>query len=159
MYAQSLSCVWLFAMPWTVAHQAPLSMGIFQARYWSGQPIPSPGDLPDPGTYQGLLNCRRILYQLSYQGSPLNICVFSRSVVSKSLGPHGLYCARLLCPWGFSRQEQWNGLPCPPPGDLPNPGSNPGLPHCRRILYTLSHQGSPWYLYFRSNNTGFLINL
>ena len=29
--------------------------------------------------------------------------------------------ARLLCPWGFSRQEYWNGLPCPPPGDLPNP--------------------------------------
>src|SRR5574337_949145 len=29
---------------------------------------------------------------------------------------------RLLCPWGFSRQEYWSGLPCPPPGDLPNPG-------------------------------------
>jgi len=26
------------------------------------------------------------------------------------------------CPWGFSRQEYWSGLPCPPPGDLPNPG-------------------------------------
>ena len=30
---------------------------------------------------------------------------------------------RLLCPWGFSRQEYWSGLPCPPPGDLPNPGT------------------------------------
>ena len=29
---------------------------------------------------------------------------------------------RLLCPWGLSRQETWSGLPCPPPGDLPNPG-------------------------------------
>ena len=29
---------------------------------------------------------------------------------------------RLLCPWGFSRKEYWNGLPFPPPGDLPNPG-------------------------------------
>ena len=29
---------------------------------------------------------------------------------------------RLLCPWRFSRQEYWNGSPCPPPGDLPNPG-------------------------------------
>ena len=29
---------------------------------------------------------------------------------------------RLLCPWGFSRQEYWRGLPCPPPGKLPNPG-------------------------------------
>ena len=40
---------------------------------------------------------------------------------------------------GFSRQEYWNGLPCSPPGDLPNPG----LPHCRQILYHLSHQRSP----------------
>jgi len=29
---------------------------------------------------------------------------------------------RLLCPWGFSRQEYWGGLPCPPPEDLPDPG-------------------------------------
>ena len=45
----------------------------------------------------------------------------------------------LLCPWGFSRQESWSGLPCPPPGDLPNPG----FPHCQQILYCLSRQGSP----------------
>jgi len=32
----------------------------------------------------------------------------------------------LLCPWGFSRQEYGSGLPCPPPGDLPNPGVEPG---------------------------------
>ena len=50
---------------------------------------------------------------------------------------------RLLCPWGFSRQEYSNGLPCPPPGDLPTQGSNPGLPHCRQVLYCLSHQRSP----------------
>ena len=44
---------------------------------------------------------------------------------------------------GFSRQEYWSGLPCPPPGDLPDPGLNLGLLHCRHILYSLSHQGSP----------------
>ena len=84
---------------------------------------------------------------------------------------------------GFSRQPYWSGVPCPPPGDLPNPGikprspalqadsllsespgkpkntgmgslsllqgifqtqgSNPGLQHCRQILYHLSHQGNP----------------
>ena len=32
---------------------------------------------------------------------------------------------RLLCPWGFSRQEYWSGWPCPPPGDLPDPGIEP----------------------------------
>ena len=42
-------------------------------------------------------------------------------------------------PWGFSRQEYWNGLPCLPPRIPPIPG----LPHCGQILYTLSHQGSP----------------
>ena len=43
------SCVKLFATPWTVAHQAPLSMGFFRQEYWSGLPFPPPGDLPDPG--------------------------------------------------------------------------------------------------------------
>ena len=43
---------------------------------------------------------------------------------------------------GFSRQECWSGLPFPSPGDLPNQGSNLGLPHCRQTLYHLSHQGS-----------------
>ena len=36
--------------PWTVAHQAPLSMGFSRQEYWSGVPCPSPGDLPNPGT-------------------------------------------------------------------------------------------------------------
>ena len=36
--------------PWTVAHQALLSMGFSRQEYWSGLPCPSPGDLPDPGT-------------------------------------------------------------------------------------------------------------
>ena len=43
----------------------------------------------------------------------------------------------------FSRQEYWSGLPFPSPGDLPDPGIEPGLPHCRQTLYRLSHQRSP----------------
>ena len=46
---KSLSRVRLFATPWTVAYQAPLSMGFSRQEYWSGLPFPSPGDLPDPG--------------------------------------------------------------------------------------------------------------
>ena len=38
-----------FETPWTVALQAPLSMGFPRQEYWSGLPFPSPGDLPDPG--------------------------------------------------------------------------------------------------------------
>ena len=41
---KSLSRVWLFATPWTVAHQAPASMGFSRQEYWSGLPFPSPGD-------------------------------------------------------------------------------------------------------------------
>ena len=53
------------------------------------------------------------------------------------------WTARLLCPWGFSRQEYWSELPCPPPRDLPNRGIKPSFPHCRQIHYHLTHQGSP----------------
>ena len=41
--------VGLFATPWTIAHQAPLSMGFFRQEYWSQLPFPSPGDLPNSG--------------------------------------------------------------------------------------------------------------
>ena len=44
-----LSRVRLFATPWTVARQAPLSMGFSRQEYWSGLPFPPPEDLPDPG--------------------------------------------------------------------------------------------------------------
>ena len=52
----------------------------------------------------------------------------SRSVLSDSLRPHGLQPASFLCSQGFSRQEYWSGLPCPPPGDVPNPGIEPRSP-------------------------------
>ena len=46
---KSLSRVRLFATPWTVAHEAPPSMGFSKQEYWSGLPLPSSGYLPDPG--------------------------------------------------------------------------------------------------------------
>ena len=65
------------------------------------------------------------------------LCAYC-SVVSDSLLLHGLQPARLLCPWGFSRQEACCGLLCPPPGGVfPTQGLNPDLPHCRQILYHL----------------------
>ena len=65
---KSLSCVWLFATPWTVANQVPPSMGFSRQEYWSG--LPSPGDLPDPGSNLGLPHCRQPLYHLSHQEAP-----------------------------------------------------------------------------------------
>ena len=51
--AKSLSRVRLFVTPWTVAYQAPLSLGFSRQEYWSGLPFPSPGDLPNPGIEPG----------------------------------------------------------------------------------------------------------
>ena len=64
----SHSAVFLFAIPWTVACQAPLSMGFSRQESWSGLPCPSPGDLPNPG------------------------------VEPMSLWSHGLQYTRLPCP-------------------------------------------------------------
>ena len=50
---KSLSHVRLFATPWTVAYQAPPSMGFSRQECWSGLPFPFPGDLPDPGIEPG----------------------------------------------------------------------------------------------------------
>ena len=47
---ESLSCVQLFATPWVVVCQAPLSMEFSKQEYWSGELFPFPGDLPNPGT-------------------------------------------------------------------------------------------------------------
>ena len=75
-----LSCfsrVQLFATSWTVAFQAPLSMGFSRQEYWSGLPYPPPSDLPDPGIDPGPLTSTcigrhriRILYYWHHLGSP-----------------------------------------------------------------------------------------
>ena len=49
------------------------------------------------------------------------VCKFGENIHVKL----NFFFSRLLFPWGFSRQEYWNKLPCPPPGDLPNPETEP----------------------------------
>ena len=73
------------------------------------------------------------------------VCVFL--VMSDSLCPQGLQPARLLCPWGFSRQEYQRGLPCPTPGDFPIPGIKPRFP-------TLKADSLPSEPAGESKNTG-----
>ena len=79
VHAQSLSRVWLFATPWPVARQAPLSIEFSRQEYWSGIRPPPPGDLPHPGTKleSSCSSCivRQIYCQadslpLSYLGNP-----------------------------------------------------------------------------------------
>ena len=61
--------------------------------------------------------------------------------MSNSLHPHGLQPTRLLCPWGFPRQEYWSGLPCPPPEDVPDLGLN------QHLLYWQTGSLPPEYHY------------
>ena len=77
-----LSHVRLFATPWTVAHQAPLSLGFSRQEYWSGLPFPSPGDLPDPGVEAGSLALQVDSLPSEPPGKPDNL---SAAAAAKSL--------------------------------------------------------------------------
>ena len=80
------SRVLLFATPWTVAYQAPLSMGFSRQEYWSGLPFPSPGDLPDPGI-EPRSPALQTLYHPNHQGSPLWGLDFNKWVLGRSKFP------------------------------------------------------------------------
>ena len=62
--------------------------------------------------------------------------------MSNSSRPHGLQPTRLLHPWNFPGKSTEVGCHFLLHEILPTQGSNPGLPHCRQMLYRLSHQGS-----------------
>ena len=89
MHAQSLSHVRLLATPWTIAHQAPLSMEFFRQEYLTGQPFPSQGIFPTRESNLGFLHCRQILYRLSHQGSPFFWITVSISPAAVCRNPHG----------------------------------------------------------------------
>ena len=74
--------------------------------------------------------------------SPVSCMSESCSVMSNSLGPHGLYS-----PWNSPGQNTGVGSLSLLQGIFPNQGLNPGLLHCRWILYQLSYEGSPHLFY------------
>ena len=110
------SCLTLVT-PWTVARQAPLSMGFSRKEYWSGLSCPPPGDLPDPG----IEHRSPALQAASLPTEPpgkLRLCAMLLLLLSRF--SHVRLC---VTPWtavhqappsmGFSRQEYWSGLPLP----------------------------------------------
>ena len=109
---------------WTVALQAPLSMGFSRQEYWSGLPCPPPGDLSNPG--------------IKPVSPALQVDSLPTDHLGDSLRPHRLYS-----PWNSPGQNTGVGNLSLLQGIFPTQGSNLGLPHCRRILYQLSHKGSP----------------
>ena len=73
----SLSRVQLFATPWTVAYQAPPSMGFSRQEYWSSLPFPSPEDHPDPGIEPGSPTLQVDALPSQLPGKPPKICIKS----------------------------------------------------------------------------------
>ena len=138
---QSLSCVQLFVTPWTVAHQAPLSMGFFRQEYWNGLPFPSPGDIPNP--------------RIEHRSSALQADSLPSEPPGKPKakfrgGPSGLLfhnhhltdCPQLSpCSWASSR---WRGM------GAPGPQRAPGAAHINSWAPSLSslHEKSQDFILF-----------
>ena len=114
-----------------IACQAPLSMGFSRQEYWNGLPFPSPGDLHDPGIESASPVLAGRFFTTEPPGKPQ---YFSAAAAAKSLQSCPTLCdpvdviRQVPLSMGFSRQEYWNGLPFPSPGNLPGPGIEPGSP-------------------------------
>ena len=137
---KSLSCVRLFATPWTVAHQPPLSMGFSRQEYWSGLPFPSLGALPNPGIESRSPALQADSLPSETPRKPKESQSVTRSDMPDSLRPHGPKPARLLCPWNSPGNNTRVGRHSLLQGIFPTHESNWGLLNCRRILYQLSYQ-------------------
>ena len=94
--ACSLSCVWLFATSWTVAHQAPLSMGFSKQEYWSGVPFPPLEDLPNPGIEPVSPAWQADFLPLSHLGNPGGIPIYLNPVCLSSGVMCNLPCRRVI---------------------------------------------------------------
>ena len=89
------SRVWLFAILWTIACQAPLSMGFSKQEYWSELPFPFPGHLPDPGIARESLAAPALQADslpLNHQGSPLALSI-------SQFGLTAFQVSRISCGW------------------------------------------------------------
>ena len=119
MYAFSVvqSCPTLLD-PWTAAHQAPLSMAFSRQEILEWLP------LPPPGIFLRFRDWTQDCHIPCCQETPWCWC----GACMLSHFSHIRLCNPMDCsPLGssISKPEYWNGLPCPPPGDLPNPGTEP----------------------------------
>ena len=142
-----LSCVQLCETLWTVAHQAPLSMGFPRQDYWEGCHFLLQGIFLTQVSNPCLLSWQvdsLPLYHLGSTGTP-SVCV----IITQSCL---ILCNQASLSMGFSRQEYWSGLPCPPPGDLPDPEIEPRSPALQADSLPYEPPGKPvtpsMYCYF-----------
>ena len=105
LYLVTKSCLTL-ATPWTVACQAPLSMGFSRQEYWTGLPFPSPGDLPDPGIEprSPALQADSLPYELWGTESPLPSFHFLHFCVFEPVLPYATPTQASGCYW-FSHRN------------------------------------------------------
>ena len=130
--------------PWTVARQAPLSMGLLQARIREWVAMPSSRGSSGPRDRICVSCTAGRFFTAEPPGKPpcpLDVkvtqsCPTLCDPMSESLRPHGLYS-----PWNSPGQDTGVGRLSLLQGIFPTQGSNPGLPQCGRILYHLSHKG------------------
>ena len=73
------------ATPWTVAHQAPLSMEFSGQEYWRGLPYPPPGDLSNPGVKPRSPALQADTLPLGHQGSPINLQLYMKETTDKNV--------------------------------------------------------------------------
>ena len=152
--AQSLSRVWLFVTPWTVACQAPLSMEFSRQEYWSGVAVSfsrgssRPRDQTHVSYFAGRFFTTEMLGKPPNNSSWRYQFRFVQHYLCVKWQP--LSCVWLFeTPWPaahqallsmeFSRQEYWSGLPLPSPGVLSDPGIGPGSPALQADPLPLSH--------------------
>jgi len=99
---KSLNRVWLFVTPWTVAHQAPLSMGFSRQEYWNWLPFPSPGGLPNPGIKPRSPTLQAEALTSEPPGKPCTYVLVSRfSLKNRNIWPQRTpFCMELgrICP-------------------------------------------------------------
>ena len=108
---KSFSHVQLFLTPWTVAYQAPLSMGFSRQEHWSGLLFPFPGGtFPIQGWNLVLLHCRQTLYCLSHEGIPFHL------LMGQKVKHHSKMSCEII--WTIGETEWSSQVQC---GDTPVP--------------------------------------
>ena len=132
-----LSHVQVFVNLWTVACQAALSMVFFRQEYCSGLPFSSLGDLPDPRIERRSPTLQADSLPIQLQGKPLvpEVKLFITQLCPTLCDPKD--CS--LCSWSSPRKNTGMGCYSLLQGIFPTQASNPGLLHCKQILYYLSH--------------------
>ena len=117
--------------------------GILQARILEWVAMPSSRGSSQPGIEPRSPTLQADSLPSEPPGKPRNTGVGSLSLLQGNFVARWALASRLLCPWDSPGKNTGVGCHALVQGIFPTQGPNPGLPHCRQILYQLSHQRNP----------------